>query len=167
MNDPDRQQTEGADATGAPSGDGKAGKAPKRARRVSPPDTGGGATPEGSAKKRSGGEKAAPARKGRRVGEKRARANEALRVELHALRAALATLIEGYEVRVGGRINDMIATIEGDPSIGQPPRLLPTAEAQAALSDIAGVRLRPDKPRLRDLRRIQRLVRRLRDRLPD
>jgi hypothetical protein len=105
--------------------------------------------------------------KRRRVSEKRERVNAALHVELRGLRAALAQIVEGYEVRVGGRLNDMLRTLEGDDSLDQPPRHLTTAQAQAALDEIARVQLRPDKPRLRDLRRIQRLTRKLRARIPE
>ena len=103
----------------------------------------------------------------RRVSEKRERANQALRAELHTLRTELARIIEGLEVRVGGRIADMLRTLEGDDTIDQPPRFLTTAQAQAALDEIAAVRLDPDGSRMRDLRRIQKLVRRLRDRIPE
>lgn len=105
--------------------------------------------------------------KRRRVSEKRERANDALRLELHALRSELARIVEGVEVRLGGRIADMLRTLEGDDSIGQPPRHLTTAQAQAALDEIAVVRLDKDGARMRDLRRIQKLVRRLRDRIPE
>lgn len=109
----------------------------------------------------------AAAKKPRRVSEKRQRANDALRLELHALRSELARIVEGFEVRVGGRINNMLRTLEGDESIGQPPRCLTTAQAQAALDEIAAVKLHSGKARVRDLRRIQRLTRRLRQRIPD
>jgi hypothetical protein len=105
--------------------------------------------------------------KRRRVSEKRERVNDALRLELHALRAELARIVEGIEVRLGGRIADMLRTLEGDDSIDQPPRHLSTAQAQAALDEIDGIGLDKGKPRLRDLRRIQQLVRRLRDRIPE
>jgi len=146
---------EDAHGQAAPDGATAEESARPAARKQAP------ARPAGAGRKKAGDTRS------RHVGEKRQRANDALRLELHALRGALATIIEGYEVRVGGRINDLLRTMEGDSSIDQPPRLLPTAEAQAALDDIAGVRLRPDKPRLRDLRRIQRLVRRLRARIPE
>jgi hypothetical protein len=61
----------------------------------------------------------------------------------------------------------MLRTLEGDDTIDQPPRSLTTAQAQAALDEIAAVQLDPDRPRMRDLRRIQKLVRRLRDRIPE
>jgi hypothetical protein len=106
-----------------------------------------------------------PAR--RRISEKRARANEALRLELLGLRASLTRIVEGFEVRNAGRINDLLRTLEGDESLDQPPRYLTTARAQAALDAIAAVRLKPAKARLRDLRRIRDLIRTLRETIPE
>jgi len=106
-----------------------------------------------------------PTRK--RVSERRARANHALRMELRALRGTLAQILEAYEVSLGGRINDMLRILEGDQSIELPERFLSTADAQAMLDEVAQLDVRPDKPRLRDLRRIQRLVRRLRRQIAD
>ena len=112
------------------------------------------------------GERSKKSRPKRRTGEKRARLNDALRLELQALRAALTQALESFEVRTGGRIADMLRTLEGDDSLDQPPRLLPVAQAQAALDEIADVRITPEKGRLRELRRIQRLVRELRKQIP-
>lgn len=105
--------------------------------------------------------------KPRRISEKRHRANELLRVELHGLRTSLSQTLEALEVRVGGRINDMLRTLEGDDSLDQPPRFLTTAQAQAALDEIKAVRFRPDKPRIRELRKLQRLVKALRRKIPE
>lgn len=102
-----------------------------------------------------------------RISEKRARLNEALSLELHALRSALDRILQGYEVKVGGQIAELLERLEGDESLGQPARPLTVARAQAALDEIAGVSIRPDRARLRDLRRIRRLVRRLREQIPD
>jgi hypothetical protein len=132
------------------------GSAPRPGAQTPAPD---GQTPDSAQVKGTG--------KRRRISEKRERVNAALHVELRGLRAAVAQIVEGYEVRVGGRLNDMLRTLEGDDSLDQPPRHLTTAQAQAALDEIAHVQLRPDKPRLRDLRRIQRLTRKLRRRIPE
>lgn len=112
------------------------------------------------------GEKPKKSKAKRRTGEKRARLNEAVRLELHALRAALTQALESYEVRTGGRIADMLRTLEGDDSLDLPPRRLTVAQAQAALDEIAKVSVNPEKGRLRELRRIQRLVRQLRRQIP-
>jgi len=122
---------------------------------------------EGTATDTADLDKPKKSRSKRRTGEKRARLNDALRLELHALRAALTQTLESFEVRTGGRIADMLRILEGDESLDQSPRRLTVAQAQAALDEIAGVRVTPEKGRLRELRRIQRLVRKLRKQIPN
>jgi len=121
------------------------------------------ARPEPTAAKSDGADTKEGGRARRRAtGEKRARLNENLILELRALRASLTQATEAFDLRVGGLIAEMLQSLEGDASLDQRPRTLTVAKAQAALETIAGApdTGRPD--RLRELRRIQRLTRRLR-----
>lgn len=102
-----------------------------------------------------------------KISEKRARLNESLRLEVHSLRSAVNQILEGYEVKVGGSIAELLERLDADQSLGQKPRPLTIARARAALDEIADVRLRPERARLKDLRRIRELIRRLGEIIPD
>ncbi len=100
--------------------------------------------------------------KRRQTGEKRARLNVQLTQELRALRAELTQALEGFDLRVGGRIADLLQSIEGDESLDQSPHPLTVQDATSALEVIVDTRPARGKGHIRQLRSIQRTVKRLR-----
>ena len=102
-----------------------------------------------------------------RIGEKRTRLNENVVLELRALRATLTQCLDAFDLSVGGRIAEMLQSIEGDDALEQPPRPLTVKTAQAALDEMTGLHVNPKKARPRDLRQIRRIVRRLTEILSD
>jgi hypothetical protein len=113
----------------------------------------------GRAKKKTAG-----ARR-RKTGEKRQRLNEALIVELRSLRADIAQTAEAFALRAGGRVAEMLQILEGDESLEIAPRRLTVAEAEAVLDELAADPTGPIEGRMREIRRIQRIVRDLRRRI--
>jgi hypothetical protein len=101
----------------------------------------------------------------RNAGEKRDRLNSQVAAELKALRASLTQCLDAIDLRVGGGIAEMLQILEGEESLDSRPRPLTVKAAQAALEDMAALQL-SKKGRPRDLRRIEKLVRRLRAALP-
>jgi hypothetical protein len=101
-----------------------------------------------------------------RTGEKRARLNQALTLELRALRASITQCLDAYDLRVGGRIAEMLQVIEGDEALAVGPRPFAVKTAQTLLDQLARLEIDPRKGRPRDLRRIQRLVKRLGHQMP-
>jgi hypothetical protein len=97
----------------------------------------------------------------RAVRGRRAELNERLLVQLDALRAALAEMLERYELRVAGRLNELDQQVRGDDSLDLPPRPLTVKSAEAVLAAIDGVKLKPKKGRAKDLARIEALIDRL------
>jgi len=83
-----------------------------------------------------------------------------------ALRTAVTQATEAFDLRVGGRIAEMLQTLEGDDSLEQKPSHLTVVDAEAALAVFAADKPSPGKGRVRELRRLQRLVRRLRRAMP-
>jgi len=100
-----------------------------------------------------------------KTGEKRKRLNAALIVELRSLRADIAQTADAFALRAGGRVAEMLQILEGDESLEIPPRPLTVAEAEAALDELAADPTGPIEGRMRELRRIQSLVRGLRRRI--
>jgi hypothetical protein len=108
---------------------------------------------------------AANPKPGRRTGEKRVRLNGEVASELKALRATLTQCLDAIDLRVGGTIAEMLQLLEGDQSLEAKPKPLTVTAAQEALADLAALDV-SKKGRPRDLRRIEKLVRRLRQLLP-
>jgi len=98
-----------------------------------------------------------------RVGEKRTRLNQQVVLELRALRATLTQCLDAFDLSVGGRIAEMLQSIEGDDALEQPPASLTVKTAQAVLDEISGLDVNPKKARPRDLRQIRRIVRNLKE----
>jgi hypothetical protein len=84
-------------------------------------------------------------RTSRGVGEKRARLNDRLIIELRALRATLTQCLDAFDLSVGGRIAELLQTLEGDDALDQRPRPLTVKNAQAALAEIAELEVTPKK----------------------
>jgi hypothetical protein len=101
----------------------------------------------------------------RSTGEKRARLNGQVASELKALRSTLTQCLDAIDLRVGGSIAEMLQVLEGDQSLEARPKPLTVKAAQEALADLATLSV-SKKGRPRDLRRIEKLVRRLRKLLP-
>jgi hypothetical protein len=97
--------------------------------------------------------KKAPAR-----GAKRAALNRELLGEVRRMQADMHEMLERYEMRVGGALNELVVHLEGDTSLGQPPRPPTIRVAQAMLDEIREVKIRPRKARSRDLTRLEKLV---------
>lgn len=103
----------------------------------------------------------------RRVrGKRRQDLNQSLVFELRTLRASLAHTLEAIELRLGGRITELLHAIEGDPGLDQKPRPLTVKAAQAALEEINDLRIKPKRGRIKDVRRIDATIRALRDHQP-
>jgi hypothetical protein len=92
---------------------------------------------------------------------RRARANAELLTELHGLRAALRQMTDAFEVAVGGRLADAIGRLEGDAALDQAPRLLTAGAAEDLIAAIRAVRLRPERGRIRDFKRLEALAQRI------
>jgi hypothetical protein len=97
--------------------------------------------------------KKAPARESRR-----AALNRELLGEVRTLQADMHELLERYEMRVGGALNELVVHLEGDASLDQPPRPTTIRTAQGMLEAIRETRIRPRKARARDLRNLEKLV---------
>jgi len=106
-----------------------------------------------------------PPRPKRAAGEKRDRLNRQVATELKALRATLTQCLDAIDLRVGGSIAEMLQILEGEESLESRPRPLSVKAAQASLEELAALEL-SKKPKPRDLRRIEKLVRGLRERMP-
>jgi len=100
--------------------------------------------------------KKAPAR-----GARRAALNRDLLGEVRRMQADMHELLEHYEMRVGGALNELVVHLEGDASIDQPPRPTTIRTALAMLDEIREAKIRPRKARARDLARLEKLVGRL------
>ncbi|MGH7503664.1 MAG: hypothetical protein ACREL7_18205 [Longimicrobiales bacterium] len=99
------------------------------------------------------------ARQARKVrGKRRQDLNQALVFELRTLRASLGRTLESIELRMGGRITELLHTIEGDPGLDQKPGLLTVKAAQTALAEIEDLRIKPKRGRLKDIRRIEQTL---------
>jgi hypothetical protein len=137
---------------------------PKRKQKSRKTAAADGAGPEGGkAPAPTEGEAAGTRR--RKTGEKRKRLNDALIVELRSLRADITQTADAFALRAGGRVAEMLQILEGDESLEIPPRPLTVAGVQAALDELAADPTGPIEGRMRELRRIQRLVRGLRRRI--
>ena len=112
----------------------------------------------------AGAEGAARSRKAR--GKRRQDLNQALVLELRTLRASLAQTLESIELRLGGRITELLHGIEGDPGLDQKPRPLTVKAAQAALAEVDAIRIKPKRGRIKDIRRIDRTIQSLRELQP-
>jgi hypothetical protein len=99
-------------------------------------------------------------------GKRREDLNQALVFELRTLRASLAHVLESMELRLGGRITELLHGIEGDPGLDQKPRPLTVKAAQAAMAEIDALRIKPKRGRIKDIRRIDRTIRALRELQP-
>jgi hypothetical protein len=113
----------------------------------------------------AGAKKKAAETRRRKTGEKRRRLNDALIVELRSLRADITQTAEAFALRAGGRVAEMLQILEGDESLDIAPRRLTVAEAQAVLDELAADPTGPIEGRVREIRRIQRIVRGLRRRI--
>jgi hypothetical protein len=126
-------------------------------------------TPKGAARAGSdrSGEAKAARRSGRGASGRRHELNQRVLAELRNLRVQLDQLVERFELRMGAQLNELIARIEGDPSLGQEPRLLTVRTAEAMLDAVAGGEIRPKKARPKDFVRLEGVVRELGDLAPD
>jgi len=100
--------------------------------------------------------KKAPAR-----GARRAALNRELLGEVRTLQADMRELLERYEMRVGGALNELVVQLEGDASLDQPPRPITIRTAQAMLDVIRETKIRPRKARSKDLARLGELAEKL------
>jgi hypothetical protein len=100
-------------------------------------------------------------------GAQRAALNRELLSEVRALQADLREMVERYELRVGGALNELVTRLEGDASIGQVPQPATIRKAKAMLELIREDRPRPRKARGKDFARLGRLVRRITDQTQD
>ena len=89
--------------------------------------------------------------------------NDQLLTDLRGLQDDLRTMVERYEVRVGGVLNDVIRRIEGDASIEQKARPATIRAARAMLAELEAAKIKPRKARAKDLARLEKLARSLRD----
>lgn len=123
------------------------------------------ARPEPKVKKGKAGKAAAsdPTAKAKPRGRRRAELNEEVLAELAGLSASLDEMIQRYELRVRGRITELVQSLQGDGALEQKPRHLPVRIAQDLLAEIRAARVKPGKGRGKDFVRLQRLIRRLRD----
>lgn len=87
--------------------------------------------------------------------------NEQLVTELREMQDDLRTMVERYEIRVGGVLNDLIRRIEGDASIEQKARPATIRAARAMLQELEAAKIRPRKARAKDMARLERLARTL------
>jgi hypothetical protein len=94
---------------------------------------------------------------GKRRG-KRAELNDRAVQELLTLRSSLSEMLERYEVRTGGVLNELIAGIQGDASLDQKPRPLTVKTAEAMLRAINDTKIKPRKGRAKDFARLERLI---------
>jgi hypothetical protein len=134
-----------------PAGSKGEGK-PKARRRKAGAATTPGESPDSAA--------AETGRKARKVrGKRRQDLNQALVFELRTLRASLARTLESIEIRLGGRITEMLHAIEGEPGLDQKPGPLTVKTAQAALAQIEALRIKPKRGRIKDIRRIEKTLR--------
>jgi len=101
------------------------------------------------------------ATKGRAKRPGRKAMNDRLATELRSLQDDLRTMVEQYEVRVGGLLNDLIRRLEGDPSIEQKARPATIRAARAMLDEIEAAKIRPRKARAKDIARLEKLARAL------
>jgi len=145
----------------------------RSAKRALPPES---ASPEENSKpkgrkKKSAESTVAPETDGvprsRKVrGKRRQDLNQALVFELRTLRASLAQTLESIELRLGGRITELLHGIEGDPGLDQKPKPLTVKAAQAALAEVDAIRIKPKRGRIKDIRRIDRTIQALRELQP-
>lgn len=94
---------------------------------------------------------------------RRAAMNRTLLAEIRSLQADLAEMVGRYELRVGGRLNEIVTRLEGDPALDQPAQPATIREAQAMLGALRDTRIRARKARPKDLARLEKLSRRLRE----
>ncbi len=88
--------------------------------------------------------------------------NERLSQELKGLQSDLRAILERSEIRIGGRLNEVIARLDGDPSLDQLPRPVPIRTAQAMLEAIAKSGIKAGRGKAKDLARLESLVKQLR-----
>jgi hypothetical protein len=96
--------------------------------------------------------------KRRQASTRRAERNAELVTTAHELRAALRTMMERYELRVGGQLAELVQRVEGDPAGGIPARPLTTRRAEAMLARLRAARLKPRKGRAKDFARLEAVV---------
>lgn len=87
--------------------------------------------------------------------------NDRLVTELHALQDDLRTMVERYEVRVGGLLNELLRRIEGDASVELRPKPATIRTAKEMLATIEQTKIKPRKARRKDLARLENLARTL------
>jgi hypothetical protein len=147
--------------------DAKSAKRALTPESASPEEKG---KPKGRKKKSAGSTVAAEAdgaKHSRKLrGKRRQDLNQALVFELRTLRASLAQTLESIELRLGGRITELLHGIEGDPGLDQKPKPLTVKAAQTALAEADAIRIKPKRGRIKDIRRIDRTIQALRELQP-
>jgi ABC-type sugar transport system ATPase subunit len=98
-------------------------------------------------------------------GKKRQAALE-LAAELKVLRSALKEIVEHFNLRVDSHLVEMIRILEKDQILDE-PLVLPSAKVAAQLAKkIRGLKLKPNKGKLKDIFQISKLVNKLADKMP-
>ncbi len=77
------------------------------------------------------------------------------------LRAVLREALDHYAAAVDGGLGGVLALLEGGTVGSQAPRVPPARDSQEALALLRGLKLKPEKGRVKDLARIEKAAREL------
>jgi len=85
-------------------------------------------------------------------------AKDLLLEKLKWLRSSLKEVLEKFELKRSSQIAEMIRTLEGKDIIAETPRPPRTKDIKRMIAKIESLKIKPQKGRAKDLRRIQRYI---------